>query len=225
MAKILIIDDEEVIREGLLTLIELIGYQCIEAENGRNGLAKYKSEEPDLILLDLKLPDISGRDILTEIRKTDSITPIIVISGLDINVEMSEVMDMGADDFLSKPWTDVNLHSKIKYFLNHRRNEKNAFRIGNFSIDYDSRKIKINNNEIHFSTLQFNILELLTKNAGKAIKHEKIIDYSWTDLDRGCLETLHSEIQRIRQKIKDAGGNPEIIETSYGFGYLFNDKI
>ncbi len=165
MEKILIIEDNKKELESLEKLLKLSGYQTYTALTGRKGLEQFKIVSPDLLLLDLGLPDIAGLDIIKEIRIFDNITPIIVITGLDPNDTLEKCFEELADDYINKPYTLEVLIARMKNALSHSRLDgtNKVFKSGNLQIDYSKRSAYLDGNPIEFTKLEFDILTLLTK--------------------------------------------------------------
>ncbi|MBM2816667.1 MAG: response regulator with CheY-like receiver domain and winged-helix DNA-binding domain [Ignavibacteria bacterium] len=220
MEKILIIEDEPDTRDNLVIQNEIFGYKAIAAEKGLEGFELFKKEEPDLIILDMKLPDIDGRDIIRLIRELSDV-PIIVITGREALTEHSIVLDLGADYFLPKPWFLETLRSVINNLLQKRNSTGKVLRAGNLCIDYDAHNVKVKDEEIKLTVQQYKILEILAVNRGKLMMYDEILDFLCEKGYSCDKDNLKVAVHYIRQKIERAGGNPESIECHRSEGYIF----
>ncbi|MBM2815661.1 MAG: ompR [Ignavibacteria bacterium] len=177
MNQILIIEDDQVTRENMVLLLGFHGYRTLSAEKGCKGIELLKQEEIALILLDLNLPDCDGRDVITEIRKFNNDVRIIVVTGRRELTEMPIVLQMGADDFIAKPWTMDTLYSKVEVVLRHKRMNFPFFRSGNFNMDFNARTVQVNNEMVFFTKIEYEILEILAMQAGSVIEYKELFDY------------------------------------------------
>lgn len=220
--KILIIEDDKSIRTFMIISLIGEGYNCIEAVNGLEAIEKFKSEIPDLILLDLGLPDIDGNDVLKKIREISHI-PIIVVSARGKDEEKVYALDMGADDYLTKPFSLNELLARIRVVL--RRNnkseikEENIFEINGLKLDVEKRIVTVDNENIHLTPIEYNIIVLFAKNAGKVLTHKQVIKEIWGAFLEDDMHTLRVNMANIRRKIEKDSARPKYIVTEVGVGY------
>jgi two-component system, OmpR family, KDP operon response regulator KdpE len=217
---ILVVDDEQQIRRFLKIGLELCGYNVIEAENGNQGISKAISSNPDLILLDLGLPDMEGLDFLKSIREWSTV-PIIVLSVRDSEKNKVTLLDNGADDYLTKPFNINELKARIRVAFRHKFKiaETPIFTTGNLVIDFDKRIVTVGNKIIKFTPKEYALLTLLAANSGKVLTQNYILKELWGPYQENESQYLRIYILQIRKKIENDPGNPEIIITEPGVGY------
>ena len=224
---ILIVDDEKPIRNFIKVAMETQNYQCIETESGIEGLSLAASHNPDIIILDLGLPDLDGLEIIKKIREWSNL-PIIVVSARGHEREKIDALDLGADDYLTKPFSVAELLARVRVALRHNKTAKSpekvtVFNFKNITIDFDKRTVKLNNKEIHFTPTEYNILTLLAKYQGKVLTHRYIINEVWNGFSEGDTQTLRVCMGNIRRKIEEDTAQPKYILTEVGIGYRMSD--
>jgi two-component system, OmpR family, KDP operon response regulator KdpE len=219
-SRILIIDDEIQIRRLLRITLEANDFQVIETENGKNGMLMAAMEHPDIILLDLGLPDIDGLLVLERLREW-STTPVIILSVRDEEKTMIKALDSGADDYLTKPFNSGELLARIRVAIRHslRIDESPVFTKGSLTVDLVTRIVKLNNEEIRLTVLEYNLLSLMIKNAGKVLTHSYIIKELWGNAYADNAQTLRVHVAQLRRKIEANPSIPEILITEPGVGY------
>ena len=227
---ILVIEDEEVICNFITTILNSNGYQVIKTGTGQEGLSMAVSYSPDVILLDLGLPDIDGIEILKSIREWSK-TPIVVVSARGPEREKVEALDLGADDYIVKPFGTSELLARIRTALRHspqsmgtqgKGEEKNV--IGDLEINYDKRSVFLAGKAVHLTPVEYKILALLSKNAGKVLTHDYIMKEIW-GLYAGDSHTLRVNMANIRRKIEVNPGSPKYILTEIGVGYRMVEEL
>lgn len=223
--KILIIEDEENIQNIVSTLLETNGYQVITAKSGNNGIMLFLSHRPDLIILDLGLPDADGADVLKSIRK-ESLTPIIVLSARSDECEKVKLLDMGANDYITKPFGSAELVARVRLALRNSRQNKNHGELpdGKFSanglvIDYGSRRVFINDTEIKLTQTEYNIVAFLSEYSGKVMTYSSIIREIWGYNDLNSTKKLQVNMANIRKKFGAKPGMTNYIVNELGVGY------
>lgn len=227
-AYILVIEDDKPIRNFITTSLGVQGYKYIETEKGREGICLAMSNSPDLIILDLGLPDIDGIEVLTHIREWSSV-PIIIVSARDNERQKVEALDKGADDYLTKPFGIGELLARIRVSLRHKENKKNLdetsgiFKVKDLIIDYEKRKVTIENKEIHLTPIEYKLLVLLSKYPGKVLTHNFIIKEIWGAPVGSETQTLRVFMASLRRKIEKQTVKPEYIYTEVGVGYRFTE--
>ena len=222
-ALILIIDDEIQIRRFLKMSLAAYGYSVREAENGEEGFRAVFDYNPDLIILDLELPDTNGLDLLKKIRISSSI-PVIVLTVCDDERDKITLLDSGADDYLTKPFSVGELNARIKVALRHSinfANEENIFIKDNLSIDFSKRIVMKNNIEITLTPTEYSILSILVKNSGKVVTQTHLLKEIWGPNLIEETQYLRIYIMQLRRKVENDSSNPEFIITEPGVGYRF----
>lgn len=228
--KILIIEDEENIINLVTALLEAGGYRVISATTCASGLMLYASHRPDLIILDLGLPDMDGMDLLKKVR-VDSITPVIVLSARGDELDKVEALDSGANDYMTKPFGSQELLARVRSVLRTARRGVDAgamlggiFECGGLRIDYDARRVFIDSNEIRLTQTEYNILVLLSEHAGKVLTYCTIIKAIWGYNDVGSTKKLQVNMANIRKKFGSKPGKKGYIVNELGVGYRMCDQ-
>jgi len=218
--KVLIIDDEIQIRRLLKITLEANDYHVIEAENGKIGLVNAAMEHPDVILLDLGLPDLDGLKILEQLRIWSTI-PILILTVQDDEKTMIKALDSGADDYITKPFNTGELLARVRVAIRHslKIDESPIFVNGHISVDLTSRIVKIRNEAIKLTVIEYNLLSLLIRNVGKVLTHSYIIKELWGNPYADNSQTLRVHVAQLRRKIEVNPSIPEMIITEPGIGY------
>lgn len=221
---ILLIEDEKTIKNFLRMSLKFNNYKIIESETGIMGISLFMSNNPDLILLDMGLPDIDGLEVVNQIRQMSSV-PIIVVSARGQESEKVVALDAGADDYITKPFGIDELLARIRVAL---RKEKvmpiAEFTLDSLKIDYGKRKVYKLEKEIHFTPIEYKILKLLVENSGKVITHNFIQKAVWGYESEDDFQSLRVFMANIRKKIEDDTTKPRFIMTEIGVGYRFADE-
>ncbi|MBE5964044.1 MAG: response regulator transcription factor [Lachnospira sp.] len=226
--KILVVEDDSNICNIVKTILETNGYQVIDANNASNGKTVFLSHRPDLMILDLGLPDIDGIDFIKNIRE-QSDTPIIVLSARTNEADKVMALDMGANDYVTKPFGTDELLARVRATLrDNRRNangekiSKTKFTTRDMVIDYEYRRITIGNNDIKLTQIEYNIVELLSINAGRVLTYSEIIKKIWGYVDSGSIKKLQVNMANIRKKLGETPGENKYISNELGVGYRMN---
>lgn len=224
--KILIVDDEEHIRELIKFNLDTNGYRTICADNGLEALRMVKSENPQLILLDVMLPNMDGYDVCKEIRRDTSIssTPIIMITAKGEEFDKVLGLELGADDYMTKPFSIRELIARVKAILR-RTNIKpidNSYSFGTVNIDFEKHEVTKEGAKVELTLKEFELLEILIKNKGRVMTRDFLLDEIWGYEYIGETRTVDVHIRHLRQKIEDDDKNPKYIETIRGIGYRFS---
>jgi two-component system, OmpR family, KDP operon response regulator KdpE len=218
--KVLVVDDEPPIRRFLRTSLAVNGYDVIEAENGAEGLDEMRRNAPGLLVLDLGLPDMDGLEIIRRLRAGGDVRPIIVLSSRDDEAGKVEALDLGADDYVTKPFGVDELLARIRTAMRHKlqqKGERPIFRSGELSVDLVRRLVTTGGNEIKLSPREYDLLRLMVAHAGKVLTHKFILKEVWggeTDI-----QYLRIYIRQLRQKIEPDPERPQHILTETGVGY------
>ncbi len=224
--KILIIEDDLVISRFLKIALTSRGYQFIHVGNGLAGIDAIREEKPDVVLLDLGLPDIDGIDVIRQVQ-TFSKVPIIVISARSKEKEKVEALDSGADDYLTKPFNNAELMARIRVVLRKQKNIINMptiFEFGDLRIDSEKRRVWKGEEEIHFTPIEYSLLTLLIEQQGKVLTHSFIQHRIWGYESTDEYQSLRVFMASIRRKIEDDSTNPKYISTEVGVGYRFLEE-
>lgn len=227
--KILFVEDEKNILDFVSALLEANEYQVITAKSCFEAITLYSSYIPDLVILDLGLPDKDGSTVLEEIRKKAS-TPVIVLSARSEEGEKVKMLDMGANDYVTKPFGSAELLARIRSCLRlYSRGEKGQaprqkFTLRDLCIDYDSRRVWIENREIKFTQTEYNILALLSAQSEKIMTYSSIIRSIWGEYpDENSIKKLQVNMANIRKKLGTKTGELGYIINELGVGYRMND--
>lgn len=220
---ILLIEDEENIRSFISTTIRNQGYKITTAATGTDGLHLCASLCPDLILLDLGLPDMDGMDVISKLREW-SPTPIIVISARNHEQEKAHALDLGADDYITKPFSTVELLARIRTSLRHAGNltgshSPTPYRHKELTIDYDKHLVTISNEMVHLTQIEYKLLTLLSMNSGKVLTYAFIMEKIWGPYVDNNNQILRVNMANIRRKIEKNPATPEHVFTEIGIGY------
>ena len=222
---ILVIEDEKSICDFIVRTLELNDYKVTSVQNGKDGLMAITSSIPDLILLDLGLPDMDGLDIIRQTRQWSTI-PIIVISARVQEKEKVEALDLGADDYITKPFGTSELMARIRTAIRHsnklQREDQmpsKIYRAKNLEIDFEKRLISLDGKEIHLTRVEYKIVSLLAMNSGRVITYDSLINQIWGPFAGDNNRILRVNMANIRRKIESNPGEPEYIFTELGVGY------
>lgn len=224
--KILVVEDDAPIRHLISTTLQTNHYQYDVASNGESALLSLTSHHYDIVLLDLGLPDKDGIEIVQTVR-TFSIMPIIVISARTSDEDKIQALDAGADDYLTKPFSVDELLARVRstlrraqYLENKGEKEDQIFINGDLKIDYPSRTVYFQDEEIHLMPIEYSLLCLLAKNVGKVLTHQYILDKVWTNAIETDLSSLRVYMTTLRKKIeKKNTSQQKYIQTHIGVGY------
>ena len=217
--KVLVVDDEPPIRKLLRMGLTTQGYAILEAANGKTAL-ELMDREPDLVILDLGLPDIQGHNLLRMIRARNERVPIVVLSSRSDEVGKVEALDSGADDYLTKPFGMEELLARMRAAVRHQlqiHGERPIFRVGDLSVDLVRRVVKVGNRDIKLSAKEYDLLRVLVQHAGKVLTHKFLLGELWDELTDA--QYLRVYVRQLRQKIETDPERPQYILTETGIGY------
>jgi len=226
---ILVVEDDRPIRNFITASLKAQGFNYIETDKGNEAIALSMSYNPDLIILDLGLPDIDGIEVIAKIREWSKI-PIIIVSARENERQKIEALDKGADDYLTKPFGIGELLARIRVSLRHRttnqtENEnKDTFKVKDLIVDFNKRKVMINNEQIHLTPIEYKIMALLCKYSGKVLTHNFIIHEIWGSAIGNETQSLRVFMASLRRKIEKNPAQPEYIYTEVGVGYRLIDE-
>ncbi len=223
-ATILIVEDDKALRDGLAMNFKRFGYTVLLAKDGEEGMAKAFDANPDLIVLDIMLPDWSGLDILTELRKRESSVPIMILSARDTISNKIEGLELGADDYMTKPFELKELIARIEAMLRRRKMESNGQKnlsFGDMCIQLQERVVTIDGSLVDLSTKEFDLLSLFAMAPGRPFTRDYILDRIWGWGFEGTARTVDNFIMSLRKKIEKDPTSPKYIKTVRQIGYKF----
>jgi len=224
-ARILIVEDDPAIVELIKYHLEKEGHATLLAQDGRAALEAFDMHRPDLVLLDLMLPELSGFEVCRRIRKSSK-APIIMLTAKDQEDDRVRGFELGADDYVTKPFSPRELLARINAVLRRSRpDEVEALVSGDLHVDLKRRRVTFQGREIELTPKEFDLLTLLMTRRGEPIDRDRLLEEVWGYEAAGGSRTLDVHIRRLRQKIGDDPQAPRFIETVHGVGYRFRDDV
>jgi two-component system KDP operon response regulator KdpE len=217
--KILVVDDEPPIRKLLRMGLTSQGYQVLDAPNGKTAL-DLLAKGPDLVILDLGLPDVDGLDLLRRIRHREASLPIVVLSSRGDEAGKVAALDLGADDYVTKPFGMDELFARMRAALRHQlqvQGERPVFQVGELSVDLVRRIVKLGDNEVKLSPKEYELLRLLVQHAGKVLTHRFLLQELWDEPTD--TQYLRVYVRQLRRKIEKDPERPQYLLTETGIGY------
>lgn len=222
--RILVIDDEQQILRALRTILSQQDYQVTATGTGEEGLALATATQPDIIILDLGLPDISGVEVCQQLREWSDL-PVIVLSAHDSEAEKVAALDAGADDYLTKPFGVDELLARVRVALRHRAkvqgNKASIITIGALNIDLANHLVTRGGELVKLTATEYKLLAYLASNSGRVLTHQSILNHVWGYSEGSQMEYLRIYIRQLRQKLEEDPRNPQLIITESGVGYRF----
>ncbi len=227
--KILVVDDEPAVTDLLTYNLRKANYQVLTASDGHQALSLARQFSPDLILLDLMLPGIEGLEVCRELRKTSGV-PIIMVTALGEEIDRVVGLELGADDYVAKPFSVRELLARIKAVLR-RAGQREPGLLeqgkclhgpGNLSLDPESRQVTVDDAPLHLTQLEFDVLHLLLSNAGRVLTRERLLEQAWGYDFVGDTRAVDSAIKRLRARLRSANPAADQIEAVRGVGYRLN---
>lgn len=224
--KILVVEDDQSILIGLIDLLQSEGFKTKEAKNGKDALFLYNNEKPDLIILDIMIPEKNGYEVCKEIRKNDQLTPIIMLTAKSQEIDKVVGLELGADDYVVKPFGIHELLARIRAALR-RKNTKPVKRdysiieFGDVIIDPAALTGKKKNKEFQITLREIDLLKIFIENKNKVLDRFTLLDKIWGVKYEGTTRTLDQHIVKLRQKIENDPANPKYIITVHTVGYKF----
>ena len=222
--KVLIVEDDKNIASFVQTILETNGYQVLTAQRGQQGILVLASHVPDLVVLDLGLPDMDGEEFIRMVR-TESAVPIIVLSARTEESDKVSALDLGANDYITKPFGTAELLARVRAALRIARHSIQAaapssnFSVEDLIIDYDRRQVSVAGNLIHMTQTEYNILALLSQHVGKVMTYSSIIRSIWGTMDNGSVKKLQVNMANIRKKLGCRPGENRYVINELGVGY------
>ncbi len=225
--KVLIIEDDRTILNFVQTILDMGGYQVLTAERCQQGMMVFASHMPDLVVLDLGLPDLDGEEFIRQTRQVSSV-PIIVLSARSEESDKVSALDLGANDYITKPFGSAELLARVRAALrvNNRTQAtpSSRFCLGDLVIDYDRRQVSVGDNLVHLTQTEYNILALLSQDTGKVMTYASIIRSIWGTMDDGSVKKLQVNMANIRKKLGCAPGDNRYVVNELGVGYRMLDE-
>jgi two-component system, OmpR family, KDP operon response regulator KdpE len=217
---VLVIDDEIQIRRLLRLTLEANGYKVLEAASGQDGLVEAATRRPDLVILDLGLPDMDGVSVLKRLREW-SLTPVVVLSVRDRDEDKVEALDGGADDYVCKPFSTPELLVRLRVALRHSQpaEESTVFQSGDLLVDLAGRRVSVKGQDVRLTATEYDLLRLLVRHAGKVLTHRQILKEVWGPNADNQTHYLRVYVARIREKIEPVPARPTLLVTEPGIGY------
>ncbi|MDP4589120.1 MAG: response regulator transcription factor [Candidatus Nanopelagicales bacterium] len=224
MTRVLVIEDEESFRDAMKFMLSREGFEVILAPNGAEGIKLFDSSNPDLVLLDLMLPEVSGTEVCKYIRSKSN-TPVIMLTAKDTEIDKVVGLELGADDYVTKPFSTRELLARIKAVLRRGGDIEVEFvgtvEAGPVRMDVERHVLSVNGEAIAMPLKEFELLEFLMRNSGRVLTRGQLIDRIWGSNYVGDGKTLDVHIKRIRSKIEPDPANPVYLTTIRGLGYRF----
>ena len=221
---ILIVEDDTAVKSLIATTLKVQGYRGLEASTGAAALLEATTKNPDVIILDLGLPDADGIDLIREVR-TWSRTPIIVVSARTDDADKVAALDAGADDYLTKPFSVEELLARLRVATRRLAAEGAAdaddpvYENGSLRVDFAARTVTLNDEEVHLTPIEYKLLALLARNTGKVLTHNAILKEVWGNALASDLPSLRVFMATLRKKIESDPAHPDYIQTHVGIGY------
>ncbi len=224
MTLVLVIEDEESFRDALKFMLSREGFDVILAPNGAEGIKLFDSMNPDLVLLDLMLPEVSGTEVCKYIRAKSN-TPVIMLTAKDTEIDKVVGLELGADDYVTKPFSTRELLARIKAVLRRGGDLENDFvgavEVGPIRMDVERHVLSVNGEAVSMPLKEFELLEFLMRNSGRVLTRGQLMDRVWGSNYVGDGKTLDVHVKRIRSKIEPDPANPVHLTTVRGLGYRF----
>lgn len=226
MTTVLVVEDELSLREPLVYMLEKEGFSVLQAVDGPEAIRVMGDSQPDVVLLDLMLPGMSGTDVCREVRLTSNV-PIIMVTAKDEEIDKVVGLELGADDYVTKPYSSRELIARIKAVLRRggdpviSRTHPSRLEAGPVRLDAERHKVSVNGAPISLPLKEFELLEYFMENVNRVLTRGQIIDRVWGANYYGDTKTLDVHVKRIRAKIEDDPANPTLLVTVRGLGYKF----
>jgi two-component system KDP operon response regulator KdpE len=223
-AHVLVVDDDPQILRALRTNLAAHGYRVVAAQNGNEALEAYRRQRPDLIVLDLGLPDVDGLEVIRRVREHDA-TPIVVLSARETERDKVAALDLGADDYLTKPFGADELLARIRVALRHAAHPASGtapvFRAGALEVDLEHRRVTVNGEQVHLRPTEYELLKLFIAHPDKVLTHRWLLQRAWGPEYGSEGHYLHVYVAALRKKLEADPQSPRHLITEPGVGYRF----
>jgi len=218
--RVLVVDDENSIRRYLRAALSAQGFSVYEAENGQGAINGVIANHPDIIILDLGLPDFDGIEVTRRLREWSQ-TPIIILSVREAEIDKIAALDAGADDYLTKPFSTGELMARMRVAIRRLANKADepVLQVGNLQMDVSRRLVTVDDNQISLTPIEYDILRLLLQNAGKVLTHRQLLRQVWGTAYESEMHILRVNISNLRRKIEPDPTRPHYLLTEPGVGY------
>ncbi len=222
---VLVVDDDVRMLRMMKRILELEGFQVLIANNGDSALKTFDKETPDLVLLDIMMPDMDGYAVCQRIREFSQV-PIIMVTARGDDREKVEGLDIGADDYVTKPFSASELAARVRAVLrritNHAKPQETVFRYKDLVIDFASRRVTVDNEELKLTSTEYKLLSYISLNAGRVVTPDQLLNKVWGEEYLGAPHLLQVNIARLRKKLGDDAKKPTYILTRPGIGYIMS---
>jgi DNA-binding response OmpR family regulator len=222
MQKILVVEDDESVRETIAVMLEREGFVPILTGDGRRGYEETVAQKPDLMLVDLRLPEMSGIDLCKAVRAAQLTTPIIVLSAMADEIDKVVLLEIGADDYVVKPFGTRELIARIRAVLRRVSPDRPRHsRFGDVEVDTERRIVYRNGEEIRLTPSEYNLLTFFLQNPGSTVSRDQILNSVWGYQSYPNTRTVDAHVVKLRQKLEPDPASPKYLLTMHGFGYRF----
>jgi two-component system, OmpR family, KDP operon response regulator KdpE len=225
---IVVVEDEPQIRKFLKVSLESNGYRMVEADTAKQGISEAANHKPDLLIVDLGLPDMDGVEVVRQVREWSDM-PIIVLSARSLESDKIAALDAGADDYLTKPFAVGELLARLRVAFRHasrssKNQEESVFAVGELEVDLARRIVKVKGAEVHLTPIEYRLLSVLVKNAGRVVTHRQLLKEVWgpARIDQNHYLRIYMAI--LRQKLEAEPARPCYLRTEAGIGYRLADE-
>lgn len=219
--RILVVDDEPAIRRLLKTSLSAHGYKVFDCESGTDALTRVREDRPDLVVLDLGLPDLEGVEVTRQLREWTQV-PVLILSVKDREPDKIEALDAGADDYLTKPFGVGELLARIRAALRRvgrATDQQPEFVNGHLKVDFVTREVTVNRQPAHLTPTEYDLLKVLIENAGKVLTHRFLLRRVWGDAYEKDVHVLRVNVSNLRKKVESDPSRPTLVVTEPGVGY------
>ncbi|MBI6546467.1 MAG: response regulator [Cyanobacteria bacterium NC_groundwater_1444_Ag_S-0.65um_54_12] len=224
---VLVVEDEAPIRRFLRASLPLHDYRVVEAATGAEGLRLAAAQRPDVLILDLGLPDLDGIELVRELRVWSEV-PIVILSARDQETEKVAALDAGADDYVTKPFGIAELLARLRVALRHGARRTTAdsaeFEFGDWRVNLSARQVVVRGQEVHLTPTEFRLLTILVRHSGKVVTHRQLIKELWGESHEDAQHTLHVHMSQLRRKIETDATRPLYLRTEPGVGYRIQQE-
>jgi len=226
---VLIVEDDRTIRRFIRVSLETQHYACLETDQGKMGLSLCASHSPDVIILDLGLPDIDGLEVIRQLRDHSDV-PVLVVSARGHEREKVQALDAGADDYLTKPFSIAELLARVRVILRHRVRMQNQedtldqWSVGPLTIEYEKRRVTLAGEDVHLTPTEYKLLTILSSQHGKVLTHRYLVQEIWGDFNADDTQSLRVCMGNLRRKLEENPAQPKFILTEVGVGYRMVDE-
>ncbi len=225
--KVLVVEDEASIRRFIKLNLEMAGYETRDAANGEDALVMLETFSPDLVVLDLMLPGINGQEVCKHIRKNMPEILVIMLTAKGQDSDKIYGFEIGADDYMVKPFNPLELLARIRAMLRRRghfENRQIIYECGNLRLDVSANKLLKDSAEVELTPMEYSLLKMFMQNPGRALKRDELLNTVWGENYFGDTKTLDVHIRRLREKIEDNPSKPDYIKTIWGSGYRWQPE-